>query len=148
MFAQNAGGVVVSDQVLHYLLQQLGSHMPFPGRQLGSSGVGQVILFKEPLLNGVRGSVPVTSLVRLGWFEWCLPPLPIPQLSGEQKALGVSCKPALLALATIWMLRIESPPNSKKLSWMPTCSTRRTSAQISAPSRPGCSEPQNLTTRI
>jgi len=57
MFAQNAGGVVVSDQVLHYLLQQLGVvHAAFPGRQLGSSGVGQVILFKEPLLNGVRGS--------------------------------------------------------------------------------------------
>jgi len=59
MFAQNGGGVVVSDQVLHYLLQQLGvAHAAFPGRQLGSSGVGQVILFKEPLLNGVRGSVP------------------------------------------------------------------------------------------
>jgi len=51
MFAQNAGGVS-SDQ-LHYLLQQLGvAHAAFPGRQLGSSGVGQVILFKEPLLNG------------------------------------------------------------------------------------------------
>ena len=32
----------------------------------------------------------------------------------------------------IWMLRIESPPSSKKLSWTPTRSTRSTFDQIAA----------------
>ena len=31
-----------------------------------------------------------------------------------------------------WMLRMESPPSSKKLSWIPTRSSRNTCDQISA----------------
>jgi len=87
--------------VLHYLLQQLGSRTCRISRrgQLGSSGVGQVILFKEPVLNGVRGSAPVTSLVRLGWFEWRTP-CQFRNCLVSKKLLGVSCKPALLALAS------------------------------------------------
>ena len=40
--------------------------------------------------------------------------------------------PAWRARETIWMDKIESPPSSKKLSWMPTWSRPRTSAQMAA----------------
>ena len=47
-------------------------------------------------------------------------------------SFGVSVSPSRLAREMIWMLRIESPPSSKKLSYTPTCSTRSTWDQIAA----------------
>jgi len=44
----------------------------------------------------------------------------------------VSSRPRRRARETAWMLRIESPPSAKKLFLMPTDSTPRISAQISA----------------
>ncbi len=43
---------------------------------------------------------------------------------------ALSFKLDCLARETIWILRIESPPNSKKLSWIPTPSIPNTSRQI------------------
>jgi len=57
------------------------------------------------------GDVQSPALVRLGWFEWCLPPLPIPQLSGEQKLLGGKLQTGFVGFSYNLMLRIES--NSK-----------------------------------
>jgi hypothetical protein len=45
---------------------------------------------------------------------------------------GLKWRPACAARAATCRLRIESPPNSKKLSWMPTRSIPRTWLQISA----------------
>lgn len=45
---------------------------------------------------------------------------------------GVRWSPNFFALAIIWMLMIESPPSSKKLSWMPTVSMPRMSPQTEA----------------
>ena len=39
------------------------------------------------------------------------------------KGLGVRSNPSWFARAMIWILMIESPPRSKKLSWMPTWGT-------------------------
>jgi len=101
-------------------------------------GVGQGILFKEPVL-GVRGSVQSPALVRLGWFECACHRCQFRNCL-VQSCLGV-LQTGFVGFSYNLMLRIESPPNSKKLSWMPTCSTRRTSAQISASTlRPGCSD--------
>ena len=50
----------------------------------------------------------------------------------SKSSRGLSPSPARPARATIWMLRIESPPSSKKLSSTPTRSSRSTSAQIPA----------------
>jgi len=77
----------------------MGSHAAFPGRQLGSSGVGQVILFKEPVLNGRQRSSH-QPLFGLDGSK-CLPPLPIPQLSGEQKLLG-KLQTGFVGFSTIW----------------------------------------------
>ena len=49
-----------------------------------------------------------------------------------EEVTGTERESALRALATIWMLRIESPPSSKKLSNTPTPSTPSTSHQIRA----------------
>ncbi|MNN80246.1 hypothetical protein D3C81_1969610 [compost metagenome] len=50
----------------------------------------------------------------------------------SNSCLGVSLMPWRLARAIICKLRIESPPSSKKLSVLPTCSSLSTSAQIAA----------------
>ena len=44
-------------------------------------------------------------------------------------------QPARAARETTWMLRIESPPSSKKLSWTPTAATPSASCQKRARKR-------------
>jgi hypothetical protein len=53
----------------------------------------------------------------------------------RKTSLDDSRRPACRARETTWMLRMESPPSSKKLSSTPTRSTRSTSAQTRASSR-------------
>src|SRR5207248_10538148 len=59
------------------------------------------------------------------------------------RSLGMSDSPAARALDATWMLRIESPPSSKKLSSTPTRATPSTSDQIPARSEEHTSELQS-----
>ncbi|MND69381.1 hypothetical protein D3C80_608540 [compost metagenome] len=53
----------------------------------------------------------------------------------RNRSLGVKWMPSSRARLTTWMERMESPPSSKKLSWMPTWARLSTSRQISASCR-------------
>jgi len=92
MFAQNAGGVrrgVRSSAALPAPNSWGRVHAAF--QEDSFQWCGQVILFKEPVLNG-GCSVPVTSPCS-AWMVRMVPAIAANSaLSGEQKLLGVSCK--------------------------------------------------------
>jgi len=99
---------------------------------------------------GVRGTSPCSApwgasssrTARTTWASsatlWC---------SKTSRALRP--KPAWRARATIWMLRIESPPRSKKLSWIPMSARLSTAPQIahrvcSTLLRAACQPPETM----
>ena len=83
---------------------------------------------------GVSGTGPVTRPCSAAMHGGRGPrPPPARRWSGAGRAAaGVSRSPAWCARATTWMLRIESPPSSKKLSCTPTRSTPSTPARSAA----------------
>ena len=64
-----------------------------------------------------RSAIAALSLL----IVWCI-----------KRSLGCSSNPIRLARLTTWMVKMESPPKPKKLSWMPTRSTCSKSFQMPA----------------
>ncbi len=88
-------------------------------RCTGVSGTSPVT---GPCSARAAGAVPATAASRA--TVWC-----------TKSCLGVRRTPSCAARAMIWMVRIESPPSSKKLSCTPTRSSRSASAQTAASTR-------------
>jgi len=131
MFAQNAGGVSWCPiKCCTTCSNSLGAYMPHPEDSLFQVWV-RGDLFKEPLLNGLE-AVQSPALVRLGWFDGACHRCQFRNCLVSKAAWG-KLQTGFVGFSYNLDAEDRIPPNSKKLSWMPTCSTRRTSAQISAP---------------
>ncbi|CAM5357569.1 hypothetical protein SANTM175S_10262 [Streptomyces antimycoticus] len=89
---------------------------------IGVSGAGPAASARSS--SAAPGALRGVTAVASSAMVWC-----------RKTSREVSASPARRARETIWMLRIESPPSSKKLSLIPTVRAPSTSVQIRASSR-------------
>ena len=123
------GGYTISAALLYVALHVPGRlYELFPVAALIGTlfAIAQLVANSEYTVMRASGM----SLVQLGFLGGTT--LLAQSVLEELQAVADSSDPARRARDTTPMLRIESPPSSKKLSWAPTCSTPSTSAQIPA----------------